>query len=324
MTDRRDFGDTLTRFLGLVYNPFMTPPAHVDFLLPYVARQWRWLIAIVLLTLLLSLTAALQPLPIKLLVDYGLRESPLPQSLRTFLIAAGLPESSTTLILMSAALSLALFVVNSALAVGLSIAWSMAGQRMVYDLAGDVFARLQRLSLRFHRRRGVGDTLSRLMEDSWCIYSLADGLLIAPIQQVVTLGMLVWIGFWLDPLLATLAVAVAPLLAASSWFFGPRLKRRSHRLREARSRLVRLVHNSLGALPLVQAFGTADRHNSEFRNLNAEVVALEQRGSMLGSSYGLINGIITSAGLALVLYVGGCACCQVRYCSEQCLFSLPM
>ena len=109
---------------------------------------------------------------------------------------------------------------------------------MVYDLAGDVFARLQRLSLRFHSRRSVGDSLSRLMEDSWCIYSLADGLLIAPIQHILTLGMMIWIGFLLDPLLATLALAVAPLLAASSWYFGPQMKRRSHQLREARSRLV--------------------------------------------------------------------------------------
>ena len=217
----------------------------------------------------------------------------------------GLPDTSLALILLAAGMSVGLFVLNSALGVGLSIAWSMAGQRMVYDLAGDVFARLQRLSIRFHSRRSVGDSLSRLMEDSWCIYSLADGLLMAPIQHIFTLGMMISIGFLLDPLLATLAIAVAPLLAASSWYFGPRLKRRSHLLREARSRLVSLVHQSLGALPVVQAFGTEDRNSAEFRRLAADTIVLEQRGSLIGSSYGLINGLITTAGLALVLYVGG-------------------
>jgi ATP-binding cassette, subfamily B, bacterial len=247
----------------------------------------------------------MQPLPIKVLVDYGLRGAPAPQAVRSLLNSIGLGEHSTTFIILAAVLSLALFAVNSALAITLSIAWSMAGQQMVYDLAGDVFARLQRLSLRFHSRRSIGDSLSRLMEDSWSIYSLADGLLISPIQHVLTLAMMIWIGFFLDPLLAALALSVAPLLAASSWYFGPKMKRRSHRLREARSRLISLVHQTLGALPIVQAFGTADRNSTEFRNLAATAVTFEQRGSLLGSSYGLINGVITTAGLAIVLYVGG-------------------
>ena len=43
--------------------------------LPYVLRQWKWLIAIGVLTLATSGTAALQPWPIKVLVDYALRDT---------------------------------------------------------------------------------------------------------------------------------------------------------------------------------------------------------------------------------------------------------
>jgi len=274
-------------------------------LLPYVCRQWKWLSAILVLTLITAGTGALQPWPIKVLVDYGLRDDVLPLAVQAILSRLGLSHTSRAMILLAAVMSVCLFLLNSAIGVGLSIAWSMAGQRMVYDLAGDVFARLQRLSIRFHYRRSVGDSLSRLMEDSWCIYSLADGLLMAPIQHIFTLGMMISIGFLLDPLLATLAIAVAPLLAASSWYFGPRLKRRSHLLREARSLLMSIVHQSLGALPVVQAFGTENRNSDAFRRLAADTVVLEQRGSLIGSAYGLVNGLITTAGLALVLYVGG-------------------
>ena len=114
---------------------------------------------------------------VKVLVDYALRGDALPRSNSHTAGTAALPDVTLTLILFAAAMSVGLFVINSALSVGLSIAWSMAGQHMVYDLAGDVFARLQRLSMCFHSRRSVGDSLSRMMEDSWCIYSLADGLL---------------------------------------------------------------------------------------------------------------------------------------------------
>jgi ATP-binding cassette subfamily B protein len=273
--------------------------------LPYVLRQWKWLVVIGGLTIVTAGTAALQPLPIKVLVDYALSNVDLPPAIRIPLGRLGLTDTSLSLILFAAGMSVGLFAINSALSVGLSIAWSMAGQHMVYHLAEDVFARLQRLSMSFHTRRNVGDSLSRLMEDSWCIYSLANGLLMAPVQHTFTLVVMISIGLLLDPTLATLAVGVAPLLAASSWYFGPRLKRRSHLMRESRSRLVSMVQQTLGALPVVQAFAMEDRNTSEFRRLAEQAVLLEQRGSLIGSSYGLINGLITTAGLAVVLYVGG-------------------
>jgi ATP-binding cassette, subfamily B, bacterial len=271
----------------------------------FLLRQWRWLAIIGVLTAITASVAALQPLPVKVLVDYGLNGKPCPAILRTSLAAIGLAPTAVTMVVVAAAISIALFVLNSVLTVGLSLSWSVAGQRMVYDVAGDVFARLQRLSLLFHSRRNVGDSLSRLMEDTWCIYSLADGLLMAPLQHALILGMIVWIGYMLDPLLATLALVVAPFMAASSWYFGPKLKRRSHRWREAQAQMLSFVHQTLGALPIVQAFGTADRNCAQFRDLACDTVVLEQRGNLVGSIYGLINGLITTTGLALVLYVGG-------------------
>jgi len=147
--------------------------------------------------------------------------------------------------------------------------------------------------------------MSRLMEDTWCIYTLADGLLIAPVQHILSLAMMIWIGFYLDPLLAGLALAVAPLLAVSSWYFGAPLKERSHALRDCRSRVMSFVHQTLGALPVVQAFNTAGRNSTQFRQLASNTVKLEQRANFLGGAYGMINGLLTTAGLALILYVGG-------------------
>ena len=45
---------------------------------------------------------------------------------------------------------------------------------------------MQRLSLRFHQTRPVGDSLSRLSEDTWSIYSVTDGLLLGPVRQLFT------------------------------------------------------------------------------------------------------------------------------------------
>jgi ATP-binding cassette subfamily B protein/subfamily B ATP-binding cassette protein MsbA len=274
-------------------------------LLPYVVHQWRWLVAILVLTIATSAAGALQPWPMKLLVDYALGDAGAPAVIADLLGAFGLAATPQAMVILAALASIALFALTSALGVGLSLSWNMGGQRMVYDVAGDLFARLQRLSLSFHNRRSVGDSLSRLTEDAWCVYTVADGLLMSPIQQTITLAMMIWIGFALDPVLASLALAVAPALALSSRFFGKRLKQRSKVGREAKSRLMSFVHQTLGAIPLVQTCAAESRNTETFQEFAEEAVVRVQRGNLLGSMYGLVNGLITTVGVAVVLYVGG-------------------
>ena len=268
-------------------------------LAPYLARQRRVIATILLLTLATAAISALHPWPMKLLVDRALSShggSPL-----SF---AGWSSSPAAMILAAAGVSLLLFVIDSALNVALGLSWTLGGQRMVYDLAADAFARLQRMSLLFHSRRSVGDSISRLTEDTWCIYSVADGVM-TPIQQAIVLISLACIGFAMDPILTAWCLGVAPLLAAASQFYGRRLKRRSLLGREASSRLMSFVHQTLGAMPMVQAFGAEDRNIGKFRRLANDAVALAQRGNLLGSSYEFVTGLITTLGMAVILYVGG-------------------
>ena len=274
-------------------------------LLPYSLRQLPCLVAILLLTLVSSATTSLQPWPMKFLIDYAVQGTEVFGPLATLLGKFGMQPTPTVLVVVAAIASLIVFALNSVLDVALSLSWNVGGQRMVYDLAGDLFAKLQRLSLLFHRRRPVGDSLSRLTDDTWSIYTVTDGLLMSPIQHVITLVVMTCIGFALDPVLATLALAAAPLLAFSSMYFGKRLKQRSKLGREAKALLTSFLHQTLGAIPLVQSFGTETRNTKKFRALAEETVMLTQRGNLLGSSYGLINGLITTTGMAVVLYVGG-------------------
>jgi ATP-binding cassette subfamily B protein/subfamily B ATP-binding cassette protein MsbA len=263
------------------------------------------LLVILACTLAFTATTALEPWPMKLLVDYALGDAGAGGALESALRPLRFEPTPTLLVIVAALASLGLFALNSALGVCLGLAWSVGGQRMVYALAGDLFARLQRLSLAFHGSRSVGDSLSRLSDDTWCLYKVADGLMMAPIQQFCTLVVTGGIAFAMDPPLAMLAIGMAPCLAASSMFFGKRLKRRARLGHEAKARLLSFVHQTLGAVTIVQAFGAEARNVRHFRGLAAESVSLAQRGNLLGSYYGLVNGLITTTGTAAILYFGG-------------------
>ena len=235
-------------------------------LLPYITRQWPSLVLIIALSAVTSLVTALEPWPMKILVDCALSGNSLPELIRPALESLPLTPSPAVLILAATLCSLGLFALNSTLQVGLTWAWSVAGQRMVNELTVDLFHRLQRLSLLFHSRRAVGDSLSRLSGDTWCIYSLTDRLL-APGQQAILLATTGMVAWQLDRELAALSLGLAPLLAVSSIFFGRKLKRITRLSREAQTRLLSFVQQTLTSIPVVQAFSTEDLNRQRFRHL---------------------------------------------------------
>lgn len=271
----------------------------------YAARETPTLALLLALAFGLSAATALQPWPTKLLVDYALSDLEPPAMVRALFEGLGVAATPLALVVLAAAASVAFFASSALLDVAVRRLWSSAGQRMVYRLAGDLFAHLQRLNLAYHRRQRTGDLLQRMATDSWCVYGICESLLVSPMQQVLTIGVIAAAAWQLDPPLTLLALAFAPLLGVSAAFFGRRVKQRARDHREASSRLTSFVHATLDAVPLVQAFGAEPRNRARFEELAAETVTVSQRSHFLESSYGLANGLALTLGAALVLYAGG-------------------
>lgn len=274
-------------------------------LFPYAVRQWPRLLLIASLTVLNSLAVTFQPWPLKLLVDCAFGQEPLPAFLQAFFGLFALSPTAGILILTTALGSLGLFGLQSLFDVGLTRTWAVAGQRMVHDLALDLFRHLQRLPLGFHQRHPIGDSLSRLTTDTWCVYKLTDDLLIAPAQKVLTLLSLGLVAYNLHPELATYALVTMPLMAAATIFFGDRIKRRTHLGRQAQSRLLSFVHQTLSVIPIVQTFDTQSRNRQHYHVLAADAVMLSQKATLLTSVYGLVTGFITVAGTGFIIFMGG-------------------
>jgi ATP-binding cassette subfamily B protein/subfamily B ATP-binding cassette protein MsbA len=274
-------------------------------ILAYAVREWPVLAGILALALAWSSLAALQPWPLKILVDSAIGGQPLPAPVAAWFAGAGIEPGSAALIALAGAASMVLFVALFALDAGLVMGWSVAGQRVVYRLATAIFARLQRLSLRFHAGQPVGDSIERITTDSWCVYAVADNLLVVPARHLTLFATTGAIAWQLDPGLALLMLVAVPALAASAVFFRQRLKQRALLSREARSRLTAFVQQVLGAVPMVQAFGLAPRNRQVFAGHALDVVGAARRSSLAASSFNAVNGMATALALALVVFVGG-------------------
>ena len=235
----------------------------------------------------------------------ALDDSGLPLPVGEFLGFLSLQPTPLLLVVVASIASLGLFVLNSVLDIITTWYWSATSQHMVYDLAADIFSRLQRLSLLFHNKRTVGDSLGRMTVDNWCAFSITNGLLITPVSNLFTLLMIGIVAWQMDPQLTALSLVMSPLLAASAVYFGNRLRQSAQQNREAQSSVMAFVHQTLTALPVVQAFGSEQRNRSHYRQLSSYAVSKSQSNVLLRNSFALLNGLTITTGAAIVLYVGG-------------------
>jgi len=263
----------------------------------HFARPQRKVFAFVgALTAVAAALSAAQPWPVKLLLD------------RLQKIVSGVSTPAQTLTPAFLAIivlaGLGLFVLNALVDAGLTWAWTSAGRRMVYDLAEDLFARLQRRSLPFHSRTTVGDSLSRVTVDSWSIYQLADGLLFSPMHSLLSIGPMIFLMARLDGRMTLLAVATALAMIAASFLLGKPLRAAARLKREIESRIQAHIQQTLTGIPVVQAFAQEERENLRFRGYADAVIRSQQRSALLGSVNSLGSGLITTLGSGIILWIG--------------------
>ena len=233
--------------------------------LRYAVRRWPALL-VVLATMLLKVGMdALTPWPMKVLVDNALNGEPPSEALRWAIEV--LPGAATreNLVAWSVAATVVLFLLGWALGLATSYANIGFGQRMVYDLAADLFAHLQRLSLRYHSRRPVGDSIRRVTDDCGCVSTIVLDALLPVLTSVVSLVTMFAIMWRMDPGLTLVSLTVLPLMILTLRRYAGPLMERSYEQNEAEGELYNVVEETLSAIPVVQAFAREDEADRRFR-----------------------------------------------------------
>ena len=273
-------------------------------LLAYARRYRQSLLRIFALTLAASVLVALQPWPIQLLIDHVLEAKPLPAVLEKILRALSLEPTRWALLSTVVGGGLLLFALSSAADAALAWTWTVGGRRLVCDVAEDLFARLQRRSLTFHKRTPVGDLMGRVTVDSWCVYQVVDTLIVTPAHAALTMLAMIVLMAQLNGPLTLIALELAPLMVAASMLMGKPLRAAARLKREVESRLQAHIQQTLTGIPVVQAFGQEERESSRFTRFADTAIRTQQRSALLGSVNSLSSGLVTTFGSGVILWLG--------------------
>jgi ATP-binding cassette, subfamily B, bacterial len=270
-------------------------------LLTYAKPYWR---AIVVLIGAMGADVGLdllKPWPLKLVIDDVLGHHPTPTVLRSILPGSASPHG---LLLWATIGTVVVFLLGTATKAFYNYFSLWIGQRTVFELSSDLFAHLQRLSLVFHTRRALGDTIQRVTADSYCVSTLITEALVPLVQALVLLVAMFVVMWSLEPTLTLVALSVLPFLAVVIRYLAKPMKDRARESRDYEGKLTSVVEQTLGAVPAVQAFTREKIEEQRFRHYANRTVTAYLRSTLAGIWFEVFCGIVTAIGTAAIIYVG--------------------
>jgi ATP-binding cassette, subfamily B, bacterial len=272
--------------------------------LRYALRRWPAL-SIVLLTMLSQVgLEALRPWPMKILVDNVLNRLPAGPTLQRLIDLLPGVSSPRDLLIWSIAATVGLFTLGWALGMVAALANIALGLRMTYDLAADLFAHLQRLSLRYHGRRPVGDTVRRVAEDSGCVATIVKDALLPVLTSIVSLVTMFGIMLRIDAGLTILSLTALPLMIFTLRRYSRPMADRSYEQQEAEGTVYTVVEETLAAIPVVQAFTGEDAADRRLRSATMNTLDATLGATRAQFTFKILIGLATAGATAAVLWFG--------------------
>lgn len=179
------------------------------------------------------------------------------------------------------------------------------GQRVMYDLRQQIFARLQDIELAFYDRNPVGRLITRLTTDVDSLNELFTSGVVEVLGDLILIAGALGMMFYFNWRLALVSLLVVPLLiAATAWF------RRGARegFRQVRSKIARLnafTQEHLSGAQVVQLFNREKKALDQFTGINdAHKQANIETIFYYAVFYPLVN-LISSIGIAAIVWYGG-------------------
>ena len=272
----------------------------LSFLQPY---RGRVLVLGVLLVAEVAL-GVLQPWPIKVVIDNALLGQPFDWPPVDAGVRALTGGNRGTLLVLVVVGGVLLQLVNQLVSVYSTQLQVATGQRMVYALRYRLFEHLQELRLHHHLTTSTGDSVYRVDVDAYAIESLLIGGF-PLVTSLATLVVMFTILLRFDVTVALLSLVIVPFMFLCIRFYIRTLMSREERVKELESKLVQRLHETFSAMRLVKSFAREPHEVARYAAAGGETMGARIALTWQQSLFSAVVTVITLAGTALVLVVGG-------------------
>ena len=246
----------------------------------------------------------LRPWPAKVVIDNALAGQPPAPWLAAVLGVLPGADTPTGLIVWAVIITAAAVVGGAVLAVlALNLAF-VVSQRMVADLCGDLFAKLQRLSVGFYSRHPTGDLIQRVGADVFVVQAAVLQVALPAVTSLVCLAAMFAVMAAMDLTLALVAMSVVPLLALALALFSRPMNATTDRQYQAQGGLMAFLEQCLSGMKIIQAFTREPVIQAKLTAKAGDLADSYRDWTRVSSLYNAVTTIITGGAAALLLGLG--------------------
>ncbi len=246
----------------------------------------------------------LKPWPMVFLIDYVLGGKAMPGIGKWIVDQLPGAHTPTSLIGWSVAATVVIFLLSWAVGLANEYAGISLGQRMTYDLAADLFTRLQHLSLRFHTSKSVGDNVRRVTSDCACVSTILKDALLPVLSSAATLVVMFGVMWRINVPLTLLSLAVVPWMVGVFRRYAQPMLELSYQQQETESEIYEVVEQTFSAIPAVQAFCREPFNDERFARINRNTLAATMTLTRVELWFKILMGLATAVGTAALLWFG--------------------
>src|ERR1700704_2739105 len=265
--------------------------------------HWKALAIAMLAVLGETLADILEPWPIKIVVDNILQSKKLPGPWAAFVFTFFGPHTFAILNFALAAVLL-IAVVGAVSSYTEKYLTTSVAQWVAHELRRMMYQRIQRLSLAEHGESRTGDLLTRVTGDIDAIQDFITTALLGIVINVLTLGGMLGVMFYINWRFTLIGLSVAPVLFLVVFFYTKRIKKASRVVKKKESELLSAVAEVLTSIHVVQAFAREDYEDRRFNWESRQNVAAGLRARSIKARLSPIVDIIVAVGTCLVLGYG--------------------
>jgi ATP-binding cassette subfamily B protein len=200
------------------------------------------------------------------------------------------------------ALALGRALLNYVLALSVN---HLVQQRLVVDLRGEVYDKLQRLSFRFFDANSTGSIITRVTGDVQSVRMFVDQVLIQSVIMAVSLTVYLIYMASLSPTLTLACLATTPLMVMMSMWFSRKIQPAYAHNRTLVETMVQILAESLQGVAVTKGFGREAEARAKFSTAN-QACYDQQRGIFWRLSlFTPAVGFLTRINMMVLLGYGG-------------------
>ena len=178
-------------------------------------------------------------------------------------------------------------------------------QRLVVDLRGEVYDKLQRLSFRFFDANNTSSIITRVTSDAQSVRMFVDQVMIQSVIMVISLTVYVIYMANLSPTLTLACLATTPLLWVLAASHSRRTQPEYARNRTLVEKMVQTFVESIQGIAVTKAFGREQEDRARFEAANNAVLTQQHVIFWRVSLFSPAIGFLTRINMMVLLGYGG-------------------